>query len=409
MRSRAGSRRAGRAVVLTGRRAEPLAALAEELGGRAIAADLVEPDAPARLLAEAGDVDVLVANAALPGERRARQLHPRADRPRARGQPARADPARAAADRAAGGAPRRAPRVRRLAVGQVGRAALVAVLGDEVRARAASRSRCGRTSPSTASGCRWCARASSATRACSPTPAPGSRPASGRARPRTSPPPSCGRSRRDRAEIDVAPLAAARRRALRRPRAGSERGRPGTARLVRGGARHRRRPAGQALALVRHRRPPARPRRPARDARARRRGDVRRGRHDLAPVVPQRAARPAARLGHGRIDDQQPRRDARRARGGAGDGRDPAGDRAPARARAPALVAVHRRAVRRRARPDLHRGGSAGRRRAAHGRGGLRLDDRERGDRRRRASRPRAGCRSPARGSPACCSRSPPR
>jgi short-subunit dehydrogenase len=56
----------GATVVLTGRRAEPLAALAEELGGRAIAADLVAPDAPARLLEEAGDVDVLVANAALP-------------------------------------------------------------------------------------------------------------------------------------------------------------------------------------------------------------------------------------------------------------------------------------------------------------------------------------------------------
>jgi short-subunit dehydrogenase len=56
----------GATVVLTGRRAEPLAALAEELGGRAIAADLVAPDAPGRLVAEAGDVDVLVANAALP-------------------------------------------------------------------------------------------------------------------------------------------------------------------------------------------------------------------------------------------------------------------------------------------------------------------------------------------------------
>lgn len=56
----------GAAIVLTGRRAEPLAALAEELGGHAIAADLAAPDAPARLLAEAGDVDVLVANAALP-------------------------------------------------------------------------------------------------------------------------------------------------------------------------------------------------------------------------------------------------------------------------------------------------------------------------------------------------------
>jgi short-subunit dehydrogenase len=56
----------GATVVLTGRRAEPLAALAAAIGGRAVAADLVEPDAPARLLADAGDVDVLVANAALP-------------------------------------------------------------------------------------------------------------------------------------------------------------------------------------------------------------------------------------------------------------------------------------------------------------------------------------------------------
>jgi short-subunit dehydrogenase len=56
----------GAHVILTGRRAEPLQALAAELGGRAIAADLAEPDAPARLLEEAGDIDVLVANAALP-------------------------------------------------------------------------------------------------------------------------------------------------------------------------------------------------------------------------------------------------------------------------------------------------------------------------------------------------------
>jgi short-subunit dehydrogenase len=56
----------GASVVLTGRRAEPLAALAAELGGRAIAADLAEPGAPDALLDEAGDVDVLVANAGLP-------------------------------------------------------------------------------------------------------------------------------------------------------------------------------------------------------------------------------------------------------------------------------------------------------------------------------------------------------
>jgi short-subunit dehydrogenase len=56
----------GATVVLTGRRAEPLEALAASIGGRAVAADLVEPSAPARLLAEAGPVDALVANAALP-------------------------------------------------------------------------------------------------------------------------------------------------------------------------------------------------------------------------------------------------------------------------------------------------------------------------------------------------------
>jgi short-subunit dehydrogenase len=56
----------GAFVVLSGRRLDALEALAAELGGRALAADLAERDAPERLLAEAGDVDVLVANAALP-------------------------------------------------------------------------------------------------------------------------------------------------------------------------------------------------------------------------------------------------------------------------------------------------------------------------------------------------------
>jgi short-subunit dehydrogenase len=56
----------GATVLLSGRRAETLDALADELRGRALPADLAEPDAPARLLAAAGDVDVLVANAALP-------------------------------------------------------------------------------------------------------------------------------------------------------------------------------------------------------------------------------------------------------------------------------------------------------------------------------------------------------
>jgi short-subunit dehydrogenase len=56
----------GATVVLSGRRAEPLEALAGEIGGRALAADLAQLDAVARLVADAGDVDVLVANAALP-------------------------------------------------------------------------------------------------------------------------------------------------------------------------------------------------------------------------------------------------------------------------------------------------------------------------------------------------------
>jgi short-subunit dehydrogenase len=56
----------GATVVLSGRRAEPLEALAGEIGGRAVAADLAERDAVAQLIRDAGDVDVLVANAALP-------------------------------------------------------------------------------------------------------------------------------------------------------------------------------------------------------------------------------------------------------------------------------------------------------------------------------------------------------
>jgi short-subunit dehydrogenase len=56
----------GARVVLTGRRAEVLESLAAELGARAISCDLGRREEVGRLLAEAGDVDVLVANAALP-------------------------------------------------------------------------------------------------------------------------------------------------------------------------------------------------------------------------------------------------------------------------------------------------------------------------------------------------------
>jgi len=56
----------GAQLVLTGRRAEVLEPLAAELGGRALAVDLAERDAVERLVQDVGDVEILVANAALP-------------------------------------------------------------------------------------------------------------------------------------------------------------------------------------------------------------------------------------------------------------------------------------------------------------------------------------------------------
>ena len=57
----------GAAVIVSGRREEELEAVAAGIGGRAIVADLAAADGPAKLAEAAGDVDVLVANAALPG------------------------------------------------------------------------------------------------------------------------------------------------------------------------------------------------------------------------------------------------------------------------------------------------------------------------------------------------------
>jgi short-subunit dehydrogenase len=57
----------GGSLVLTGRRLDVLEPLADETGGRAIACDLSRREDLAGLLDEAGAVDVLVANAALPG------------------------------------------------------------------------------------------------------------------------------------------------------------------------------------------------------------------------------------------------------------------------------------------------------------------------------------------------------
>jgi short-subunit dehydrogenase len=56
----------GASLVLTGRRADALEAIAAETGGRPVLADLAEPGAAEALVREAGRVDVLIANAALP-------------------------------------------------------------------------------------------------------------------------------------------------------------------------------------------------------------------------------------------------------------------------------------------------------------------------------------------------------
>lgn len=56
----------GAKLILTGRRADVLESLAVELGARALAVDLSDAEEVERLAAEAGVVDVLVANAAIP-------------------------------------------------------------------------------------------------------------------------------------------------------------------------------------------------------------------------------------------------------------------------------------------------------------------------------------------------------
>jgi short-subunit dehydrogenase len=57
----------GAKIVLTGRRLDVLERLAAELGARLLAADLSIPAEIDGLLGEVGDVDILIANAALPG------------------------------------------------------------------------------------------------------------------------------------------------------------------------------------------------------------------------------------------------------------------------------------------------------------------------------------------------------
>ncbi|WP_432141214.1 SDR family NAD(P)-dependent oxidoreductase [Streptomyces sp. bgisy084] len=56
----------GAKLVLSGRRADALEALADELGARVVTADLADPDQADRLAEAAPDTDILIANAALP-------------------------------------------------------------------------------------------------------------------------------------------------------------------------------------------------------------------------------------------------------------------------------------------------------------------------------------------------------
>lgn len=56
----------GARLILTGRRADVLEPLARELGAQSLVVDLADRDAVDRLAAECAEVDVLVANAALP-------------------------------------------------------------------------------------------------------------------------------------------------------------------------------------------------------------------------------------------------------------------------------------------------------------------------------------------------------
>ena len=66
----------GATLTLTGRRARCSSRSRRRWAARVIVSDLSEADAPARLLAEAGEVDVLVANAGLPGSGRLSSFTP---------------------------------------------------------------------------------------------------------------------------------------------------------------------------------------------------------------------------------------------------------------------------------------------------------------------------------------------
>ncbi len=62
-----GLRSQGASLVVTGRQTRPVERIAAEVQGTPIVADLADRSELPRILAEAGDVDILVANAAMPG------------------------------------------------------------------------------------------------------------------------------------------------------------------------------------------------------------------------------------------------------------------------------------------------------------------------------------------------------
>lgn len=68
--------RRGAHVILSARRTELLEPLAAEIGGRALPCDLSQRDQVDRLATEAGEVDILIANAALPASGALTELTP---------------------------------------------------------------------------------------------------------------------------------------------------------------------------------------------------------------------------------------------------------------------------------------------------------------------------------------------
>ena len=202
---------AGAKLVLSSRREAELEELARALPGGArrhevIVSDLAEAGAAAKLIGEAGDVDVLIANAALPASGLLDDLSPNEIARAIAGQPRGADPDVSRARARAGEEGRGSHRPGRLARGEGRRPRARRSTTRRSSAFAASRSASARTCTRTASVSRSSRPASCARPGCSTTRAP-------------KPPPGVGhhdpgeggegrarrRSRKDKVEITVAP------------------------------------------------------------------------------------------------------------------------------------------------------------------------------------------------------------